>query len=55
MICAMMAHRPANSSELDSTFDALKSVLSPYARLFTVREGIVKDKRDYHMILESHR
>jgi len=44
---------PANSSVLDSTFDALKSVLSPYARLFTVREGIVKNKRDYHLILEK--
>ena len=43
----------ANSAALDVVFDELKSILTRYAAWFTVREGAVKDKRDYHLIIQK--
>ena len=41
------------SASLDPVFDELKAILARHAKLFTVREGAVKNKRDYHLILEK--
>jgi hypothetical protein len=49
----MPAHGAKTSLSLDSTFDDLKTILARYAKWFTVREGTVKNKRDYHLILEK--
>jgi hypothetical protein len=38
---------------LDSTFEDLKTILARYARWFAVREGMVRNKRDYHLVLEK--
>jgi hypothetical protein len=43
----------ADPTGLDETFDELKAILARYAKSFTVREGAVKSKRDYHLILEK--
>lgn len=36
---------------LDAVFDELRTILSKYARAFRVREGAVRGKRDYHLII----
>ena len=41
------------SAALDQVFDELKVILSRHARLFTEREGMVRNKRDYHLILRK--
>ena len=47
------AAKPASKSvELDSVFDELKALLARYAPSFTVREGAVKNKRDYHLKIQ---
>ena len=51
-----MAPKPkpaAKSSNLDGVFDDLKALLARYAPSFTVREGAVKNKRDYHLIVQK--
>jgi hypothetical protein len=49
-----MPAREANqSASLDQVFDELKTILARHARLFTEREGMVKNKRDYHLILQK--
>ena len=49
-----LAAKPAASSaDLDTVFDELKAILSRYATSFTVREGAVKNKRDYHLIVQK--
>jgi hypothetical protein len=48
------AARPtAKSAGLDEVFEELKAVLVRYAPSFTVREGAVKNKRDYHLIIQK--
>ena len=44
---------PHGPSGLGDVFDNLKSVLSRYASGFSVHTGRVKNKRDYHLILEK--
>jgi len=44
---------PRAAADLDLVFDDLKSILSRHANSFTVREGYVKNKRDYHLILQK--
>src|SRR5208337_3429255 len=49
-----MPAREANqSASLDQVFDELKTILARHARLFTEREGMVKNKRDYHLIMQK--
>src|SRR5271157_24217 len=49
-----MPAREANkSASLDQVFDELKTILGRHAKLFTEREGMVKNKRDYHLILQK--
>ena len=49
-----MPAREANkSASLDQVFDELKAILGRHAKLFTEREGAVKNKRDYHLILQK--
>lgn len=43
----------AKPINLDAVFDELKAILNRYASSFTVREGAVKNKRDYHLIIEK--
>jgi hypothetical protein len=51
---AKPAAKPANTSAaIDSVFDDIKTLLVPYAPKFTVREGAVRNKRDYHLILQK--
>ena len=46
--------KPATpSAALDNVFDELKAILARYAPSFTVREGAVKNKRDYHLIIQK--
>jgi hypothetical protein len=46
--------KPApNSGALGEVFDDLKAILARYASWFAVREGAVKNKRDYHLILQK--
>ena len=46
--------KPATkTTQLDSVFDDIKAILSKYAKPFTVREGAVKNKRDYHLIIQK--
>jgi len=47
---ASATNKPAS---LDQVFDELKTIFIRHAKLFTVREGTVKNKRDYHLILEK--
>ena len=47
------AKAAANSAALDVVFDEFKTILARYASWFTVREGPVKNKRDYHLILQK--
>ena len=49
----MPAREASKSASLDPVFDELKTILGRHARLFTVREGMVKNKRDYHLILQK--
>ena len=49
----MPQHGAKTSASLDLVFDDLKAILARHAKLFTVREGTVKNKRDYHLILEK--
>src|SRR5208337_5349945 len=49
--CAMPTCEADKSASLDQVFDELKAILSRHAKLFTEREGTVKNKRDYHLIL----
>ena len=51
--CAMPARVPSRSASLDQVFDELKTILGRHARLFTEREGMVKNKRDYHLIVQK--
>lgn len=44
---------PRGPSDLDAVFDSLQSVLSRYASRFSVHTGRVRNKRDYHLILEK--
>src|SRR6516225_3529980 len=39
--------------DLDTLFDELQSILARFAKPFTVREGYVRNKRDYHLILKK--
>ncbi len=49
-----MSARAADKPEsLDQVFDELQTILARHAKLFTVREGMVKNKRDYHLILQK--
>lgn len=51
---AKPAAKPAASNpSLDAVFDDIKALMVPYAPKFTVREGAVRNKRDYHLILEK--
>ena len=51
---ARTAAKPsAKSAQLDTVFDDIKSTLAKYAKWFTVREGAVKNKRDYHLIVRK--
>jgi hypothetical protein len=43
----------ADDASLDAVFDDIKALLVPYASKFTVREGAVRNKRDYHLILQK--
>jgi hypothetical protein len=43
----------AKPASLDSVFDDLKAILARHAKPFTVREGAVKNKRDYHLIIQK--
>ena len=43
----------ANAPSLDSVFEELKAIVARYSKPFTVREGYVKNKRDYHLILRK--
>jgi len=47
----MPARQANKSASLDQVFDELKTILGKHAKLFTEREGAVKNKRDYHLIL----
>ena len=49
----MPAREASNSASLDQVFDELKTILGRHAGLFTEREGRVKNKRDYHLILQK--
>ena len=49
----MPAREPKQSASLDQVFDELKTILARHARWFTEREGMVKNKRDYHLILQK--
>lgn len=51
--CAMPARKAVKPASLDQVFDELKTILARHARLFTEREGTVKNKRDYHLILQK--
>jgi hypothetical protein len=49
----MPSRTTAKPADLDTVFDDLKSILAKYAKPFTVREGAVKNKRDYHLIVQK--
>jgi len=49
----MPTRKAEKLASLDAVFDEMKALLARHARLFTVREGYVKNKRDYHLILEK--
>jgi hypothetical protein len=49
----MPSRSAAKPADLDSVFDDLKAILGKYAKPFTVREGAVKNKRDYHLIIQK--
>jgi hypothetical protein len=49
----MTARENSTLASLDQIFDELKTLLARHARLFTEREGMVKNKRDYHLILQK--
>jgi len=46
----MPAKGAAKPLSLDAVFDELKAMLVSHATRFTVRTGMVKNKRDYHLI-----
>lgn len=46
------ANATAKTTQED-VFDELRAILARYAARFTVREGAVKNKRDYHLILQK--
>ena len=48
-----MPSKKAATTSPDTTFDELKAILQRYARHFSVREGYVRNKRDYHLILKK--
>jgi len=47
----MPARATNKSISLDPVFEELKAMLARHSKPFTVREGTVKNKRDYHLIL----
>jgi hypothetical protein len=47
------AKSSAKSAQLDTVFDDIKAILAKYAKSFTVREGAVRNKRDYHLIVQK--
>jgi hypothetical protein len=49
----MPAREPKQSASLDRVFDELKTILGHHARWFTEREGMVRNKRDYHLTLQK--
>lgn len=49
----MPARKADQPASVDQVFDELRTVLARHAKLFTEREGMVKNKRDYHLILEK--
>jgi hypothetical protein len=49
----MPAPAKATSPSLDTVFNELRLILSRNAAGFAVREGMVKNKRDYHLVLEK--
>jgi len=49
----MPTRKAEKLASLDAVFDEMKALLARHAGLFTVREGYVKNKRDYHLILEK--
>ena len=53
MISRTSAKSPAKAAQLDAIFDDIKAILAKYAKSFTVREGAVKNKRDYHLIVQQ--
>jgi hypothetical protein len=38
---------------LDAVFDQVRSLLSRHAAYFDVREGLVRNKRDYHLLVRK--
>ena len=48
-----MPKPPAKAASLDTVFDDIKAILARHSKPFTVREGAVRNKRDYHLILEK--
>jgi hypothetical protein len=50
---AKAAANPTAKTTQEDVFDELRAILAGYAGSFTVREGAVKNKRDYHLILEK--
>jgi hypothetical protein len=40
-------------AKLEDVFDEFKAILARYAKSFSVREGTVKNKHDYHLIVEK--
>jgi hypothetical protein len=53
MTARTAASPDTKSAALDGVFDELKAILTRYAGSFTVREGAVKNKRDYHLIVQK--
>lgn len=53
MTARAAAKTAAQSSALDGVFDELKAILARYAESFTVHDGAVKNKRDYHLKIQK--
>ena len=49
----MPARGAKPSASPDQVFDELKTLLSRHSKWFIEREGMVKNKRDYHLILQK--
>ena len=49
----MPARKANQSASLDQVFDELKTILARHSKLFTERDGMVRNKRDYHLIVEK--
>ena len=51
MTARAAANPAANSVVLDKVFDELKAILVQHAQPFSEHEGLVRNKRDYHLKL----